>query len=344
MPGLHVLIVKPSSLGDVIHTLPVARLLKQQHPDCHLAWLVNDNLAALLQCCREVDERLLFHRREWGRIRGWPGFLGLLAQLRRRRFDLVLDFQGLLRSGLCTLAARAPRKVGFADAREGARFCYTELADPPAAVVHAAERNLFLANQALGTQAPLAFPTLDPGPAAAARAAQLLAAAGVPEDAPLIAVAPVARWVSKTWPPEFFAAVLAPVLTARPEAHVWLAGVAADGPAADRIAAGQPRIHSLAGQTDIADMVALLRRSRVLLAGDSGPMHLGVAVGVPTLALFGPTIPRRTGPIGPAHRVFASRAPCAPCLQRVCPLPRQLCLDDAFAPADVAAALLERLA
>jgi lipopolysaccharide heptosyltransferase I len=343
---MRVLIIKPSSLGDVVHALPVAAALKRQVPDAHLSWLVSDQFAELVRLSAEVDEVLLFRRREWGRGRQLGSLRQLYRQLRRPGYDLVLDLQGLARSGLCTWLARAPRKVGFAAAREGAALAYRECVTIPAGMTHAVDKNLHLLATALGRPCPYAAPRFRPQPAADAEALRLLAAQHLAEAGPLLAVAPCSRWPSKSWPPEFFIATLQAVLAEAPPATgVWLLGSPDERETAAAIAAPLgPRVANLAGATTFPVMLALLRRTALLLTNDSGPMHLAAALGVPTAALFGPTDPNLTGPYGPAHRVFRSQVPCAPCFQRQCPLPRQICRDDLIAPELVADYITAQLA
>ena len=114
------LVIKPSSLGDIVHALQVVQTLARERPECRITWVVRDRFSGLVQAAPFVHEVIIFRRRD-----GWGAFWRLLRQLRRRRFDVVWDLQGLLRSGLMTLAARAPEKWGRPDAREGAGILYT---------------------------------------------------------------------------------------------------------------------------------------------------------------------------------------------------------------------------
>ena len=109
------LVIKPSSLGDIVHALQVVQTLARERPDCRISWVVRERFAGLVQAAPFVHEAIIFRRRD-----GWRAFVQLLRQLRQRRFDAVWDMQGLLRSGLMTAAARAPQKWGRRDAREGA--------------------------------------------------------------------------------------------------------------------------------------------------------------------------------------------------------------------------------
>lgn len=309
--------------------------------------MVNDSFAPLLELAADVDDVLHFRRAQWGKLRDLGSLRTLLGQLRATPFDLVIDFQGLLRSGLLTAVARARHKVGFATGREGSTLFYGQDVAPPPGIQHAVERNLYLLGQALGEAETPAYetPLWDLPPALAARADALWQEAGLHRAAAVIAVAPAARWASKSWPPAFFAAAMREVADRVPNLAFWLVGAPADAAAGAALMAAQPPAATadLIGRTDMPLLLALLRRSRAMLTNDSGPMHLAAACGVPTVALFGPTSPELTGPYGPNHRIIMSQVDCAPCMQRHCPLPRQLCLDDIASPAragrDLAACL-----
>src|SRR5689334_8377199 len=122
---MRLLIVKPSSLGDVVHALPTVARLRRRFPEARISWLINDTLVSLLRGCPVVDDVIPFSRQEFGRWTRAPATLRFLRQLRARQFDLVVDLQGLLRSGIITRATGARRRLGLADAREGARLFYT---------------------------------------------------------------------------------------------------------------------------------------------------------------------------------------------------------------------------
>ena len=258
---------------------------------------------------------------------------------------MVIDFQGLLRTGLITFLARARDKVGFAAAREGARFAYRRRVAVPPEVLHAVDKNIYLLNAALDSDEEYLPPRFRDNPEAAAAADELLARHGLDAADKLLAVAPAARWESKKWPASFFIDCLTRILAVDSQLRVWLLG------AADERAVGEPivaavdpeRVRNLMGETSLAVMLELLKKSRLLLTNDSGPMHLAAAVGLPTAALFGPTDPDKTGPYGEGHRVFRTSIDCAPCFRRQCPLPRQLCLDDVVTPEGVADRIVAQL-
>ncbi|MFA4945881.1 MAG: lipopolysaccharide heptosyltransferase I [Lentisphaeria bacterium] len=323
---MKILIVKPSSLGDVVHTLPAVALVRRTLPDAELAWLVNEEYAPLVRLCPAVDAVLPFRRRRWAQPAHWGELAAFARDLRRQRFDWILDFQGLLRSGLLAWCAGGSRRVGFRQAREGARWFYTETVSPPPPARHAVERNLALARQALGISAAAAgaavFPVLARPADVRAQVEALLRAAGVAGRSPLLAVAPSARWPSKMWPGESFAALLDGLAERHPGGAALLVGTAAERPVGERILALRSRpawpAVNLMGQTGVLELLELLRRCGILVANDSGPIHLAAAAGQPTVAFFGPTDPALTGPYGSRSAVLRGDCPEAPCFKADC--------------------------
>lgn len=348
----RILIIKPSSLGDVVHALPFLRALRRHLPDHHLAWLAEEETAGLLEGHPDLDEVLVSGRRRWARQPFWAGTAREVWRFARRlragRYDLVIDLQGLLKSAALTLLSGAPVRVGLSTGREGSRWALTHVV-PATLEVHAVERYLAVA-EALG---------VPPGPR------EFVLPAGQTEEAwvdeglagwgrPLVVLHAAARWSSKRWEPERFARV-ADALATGLGATILLTGGASDGPLARAIASRMRAVPvDLTGRTDLRHLVALLRRADLMVTVDSGPMHIAAALGTPLIALFGPTDPRQTGPYVPREGeggrggrpvVLQHPVPCGPCLRRTCPLPEErLCMRllEADEVVEAAFALLER--
>ena len=286
VPGRHLrmkslLVVKPSSLGDIVHALQVVQTLARERPECRVSWVVRERFAGLVQAAPFVHEVIIFRRRD-----GWRAFLLLLRQLRGRRFDAVWDMQGLLRSGLMTAVVAAPEKWGRADAREGAGFFCNRRVDRPAGEGphHALEiLQPFLASA--GVAPRLDFPLqLRPGPALAWQAFF----AGNPRDTFVIFTD--SRGAGKEWPR--FGELTTLMFDALPGCRVvWCAGK----PARPAAAVPPDRFLNLTG-CPLDEMITLVRQPAIFVGNDSGPMHLSAASGNPVLAIFGPTSPRRFGP------------------------------------------------
>jgi lipopolysaccharide heptosyltransferase I len=340
----RILVIKPSSLGDVVHTLPAVDLLHRHLPDARLSWVVNEEFCELLGLYPALERVIPFRRRRWNRPWHWGELVGFARELRAGAFDACVDFQGLLRSAWIGRLSRAPRRIGFAAAREGAARFYTEAVQVPPELRHAVDRNIELVRRAFGVEGTASFPALVRSATAGVAFETRLAAAGVAAAAPRVAVAPVARWGSKTWPAEFFAAVLDAATEQVPEACFWLLGTQSERSAGEgvRAACARARPLNLMGCTSLPELIEGLHASRLLLTNDSGPMHLAAAIGRPVLALFGATDPTLTGPYGSQHAVFVGACPHGPCFRRSCPRPDVACAAS-VSPLDVAAELVLRI-
>jgi heptosyltransferase I len=316
-----ILIIKPSSMGDIVQALPVLTALREKHPESHIAWLVARPFAGLLEGHPRLSETILFDRGRFGRMTTSAGasvaFLAFLEDLRRRRFTLALDLQGLFRSGFLAAVTGAPTRVGFKAAREMASLFYTDkVPTPPEA--HAVDRYMMLA-RAIGLEDPKHKDHLPVSQAARESVHLRLIEAGLGPDEPVVVVAAHARWVTKQWPADRFSRVIE-------QAHDQLgaravlvgSGAAAKISAAIIQDAAKARPIDMVDRTSLPELVALIADARAMVTNDSGPMHVAAAVGTPVVALFGPTDPGRTGPYGQGHRVLAKRSACSPCFRRDC--------------------------
>ena len=307
----RILIIKPSSLGDIIHALPALAALRDQFPSAHIAWLVKRQWAGVLERVDGLD-------RIWPVAPGLKGWLRSVPSLKAESFDLVIDLQGLFRSGAMAWLTGSRTRIGFANGREGSPFCYTQRVLVPMLETHAVDRYLLVA-AAVGA-VPKGVPEFRMRPAAAdrQRIAELLRRVGLAPGAQWIAMNVSARWDTKRWPPEHFAAV-ADALYNEGLGPVGLLGGPGDRAATEAVMSRmQTTPIDLTGQTSPELLPALLASASLLLTNDSGPMHIAAAMGTPVVALFGPTSSTRTGPYGSGHRVFRSGVPCSPCFSRTC--------------------------
>ncbi|HEX8910712.1 MAG TPA: lipopolysaccharide heptosyltransferase II [Humisphaera sp.] len=308
-PPRRVLIVKPSAIGDVVHGLPVLALLKRHWPAASFSWLVTPACAGILDGHPMLDEVIRFDRKGLGTSWHTPAGVRALVDVGRslagRRFDLVIDLQGLFRSGWLTAQTLAPVRVGLSDAREMATLFYTHRAQVGRRERHAVERYLAVP-EALGAgRGPVEFPFAT---SAADRA--FVAAHAPPRYAALF---PGTNWPTKRWPVERFAALVEPL-----SRRFGLASVVGGGPAEAELAAQIPGALNLAGKTTLNQLVALIERAELVVSNDSGPMHIAAALGKPLVAPFGPTNPVRTGPYGRMPSVVKLELPCSPCYSRRC--------------------------
>ncbi|HWB54774.1 MAG TPA: lipopolysaccharide heptosyltransferase II [Tepidisphaeraceae bacterium] len=314
----RILLIKPSAIGDVVHTLPVLNLIRRRWPDAHIAWMLTPLCANLLEGHPQLNEIILFQRRQLGR--GWrdpratAGLWKLAAELRNRKFDLVIDLQGLFRSGWFTWTTGAPYRVGFAEARECAWIFYTHrirTGDKHNRLrnggQHAVDRYLTLAD-ALGCgRSPVEFP-LSINQTERSWVSEKLG--GISKYAVLI---PGTIWQTKRWPVEHFAD-LANTIRRR----FNLAIVAAGSPEERELANQVNADLNLAGQTNLRQLTALINGAQIIIANDTGPMHIAAALGKPLVTPFGPTNPDLTGPYNRPDAVVRLDIPCSPCYSRQC--------------------------
>jgi lipopolysaccharide heptosyltransferase II len=329
--GKRLLLIKPSSLGDVCHAVASAWALKARWPKLHLTWLVNASFEPLLRGIACVDATVPFDRARFkgllGAFRERTALRAFVSTLRAGRFDVALDMQGLFRSGTFARLSGAPVRIGFKKAREGARLFYTQRVETPPQPVHARVRYDAL-TAALGCNAPQRE-DLDVSEAERQAAREVLADDGY-EGKTLVAVCPGARWQSKRYSPEKFAQALDTLAKEADALRPIIVGSAdmAEPCAATAAACKIARPINLCGQTGLRELAALLDIADLLLTCDSGPMHIAAAQGTPVVAVLGPTDPRRTGPFGQLENVVHGECELMPCLKRECPGLGDKCMEE----------------
>lgn len=329
----RILIIKPSSLGDVIHALPVLHGLRERYPKAAISWLIGKPFAPLIERHPELDDVILFDRARYSRfgrsIRATTAFVDFARVLRRRDFDLVIDLQGLFRSGLLAFVTGAAVRIGFASARELAWAFYNHRLRTPDPNLHAADKN-YLVSRVLGFDAVAMRFDLAVTEDERTRAKEILSTAGLGSTDRFVSVWPGARWETKRWAAQRFAETIGR-LHREHDLRAVLMGDPNERELCTRIAAESgvsPIV--LAGATGIREAVAVTERSAVVVAHDSAPVHIAAALGRPLVAVCGPTNPARTGPYAARDSVIQADLPCVPCyLKRLacCPYDHQ-CMKD----------------
>lgn len=316
-PPQRILIIKPSAIGDIVHALPVLNLLRRRWPVANISWLVSSSCASLLEGHSQINELIHFDRHHYGK--GWRSPSALVElfrfarSLRERQFDLVIDLQGLFRSGWLAKQTGAPIRVGPADAREFGWIYYTHPVEPHYPRRHAVERYLDIADaMGLGREpVEFVFATNDED--------REVVASLIPPGRRFAVLLPGANWRTKRWPADRFAGLVAPMRQSFGLESV-IAGGSADGALADQI----PGAIDLTGRTNLRQLGALMERAELVIGNDTGPLHIAAALGRPMVSLFGPTNPDFTGPFGRMNTVVRHAIECSPCLSRSCP--HQSCL------------------
>ncbi|RPI88849.1 MAG: glycosyltransferase family 9 protein [Planctomycetaceae bacterium] len=304
----RIAIIKPSALGDVVQALPLARVLRRAFPSAEISWIVNRELEDLLVGHPCLAETIPFVRR--GGVRK---FATLLETLRSRRFDLVFDLQGLLRTGVMTLATGARVRIGLETAREGSRWCCTDLIPHTGRDVPAHARYWRIA-ETLGLAGESAGVEIAITPTERSWVYEQLR--GLPR--PVVAVHAGAGWATKRWPAPRFAAALKGLA-----GTVVVVGSKAELPLAEVVMtelkeSGAP-ILNLAGRTTLRQLASLLGAVDAVVSNDSGPMHLAAAMQTPVVGVFTCTSPRLSGPGGAQHELVATSVACAASYCKKCP-------------------------
>lgn len=312
----RIAIIKLSALGDVVHALPVARALRRAVPGAHLTWVVEAREYAVLRDHPDLDAVVPVDTRLWRRLIWRPsGAREVLAKvgrlrerIRRASFDVAIDLQGLLKSGLLTAYTGAPVRIGFSASRcrERLNALFTNRrVTPPASARHVVEQYLSLLAPLGIEPRPVEFRV--PVPAAAERRIEeLLVKEGVKRGDRLVAINPGAGRANKRWDVARWSA-LAERLASEAGARLLLLWGPDEAFMAREIALALPG-HSalLAPPTDLGELAALLKRCRLMIASDTGPLHLAAALQTPALGLYGPTSALRNGPYGPGCRGLQS--------------------------------------
>jgi len=320
---MNILIIKMSAIGDVIHTLPALNALREHFPDAHITWLVEEAASDIVKSHQALDRVLISKRQQW--IKGLLGAqclqnieeaIRFVRELRDTIYDLVIDFQGLMKSAAMVGLCRAKKKIGYGMTRE---FSYIVLNDrmPPFDMdKHAVFRYLNLVKY-LGVKAHDVKFDIPLGEQEGSRIMSMLRQSGW-DNQSVVVINPVAKWDSKLWDADNFSR-LADRIVSKLGCVVVFTGSEEDKKEIARIIS---RMHNpcidFSGRIDLRHLAALYKMSRCLVSTDTGPMHLSAAVGTPVVALFGPTAPWRTGPFGEGHEIIRADLSCSPCFKKKC--------------------------
>jgi lipopolysaccharide heptosyltransferase II len=336
--ALKILILKPSSLGDVVQALPALRLIKRWQPEARLYWWIAAPLGPLLEGDPDLEGLFYFRRKGWSQPEYWFEFADQLRRMRALHFDWVLDLQSLARSALVAWLANGGLTVGLQDDREGAAGFYDLAIPRPSYQTHAVDWYLELLKR-LDVPTSASFEWLPRRPAIARKIEEESGA-----FKRLVVLNPGARWENKRWPAASFQS-LASAFLKQPDLGLAVLGGPSDMELGKAIAGlDSKRILDLSGRTSLPEMVEWIRKADLMVSNDTGPMHIAAALGTPLVPIFGPTAPARTGPYGQLeYALQAARLPCVPCMKPSCHNPIPLECLAAITPAQVYSAGMRRL-
>jgi len=324
---MNILIVKMSSVGDVIHTLPALSAIRKHYPDARIAWVVEEDASDLVAGHEAVDRVLISGLKRWvqgllgsGNLEDLKEMYQFIGELRDTSYDLILDFHALLKSGVLVGLSKGKRKVGFGKGMEHMVQSYRFLNERVPAVSmehHALLRGMMLL-EALGIPSDEIVFDLPVHDQHRDAVRELLTRHGVTQDKRLVAIHPIAKWDTKLWDNEKFSA-LADRLINELGANVVFTGSQTDQDAIQEIISTMKGdAANLAGETNLLTLAAIYEEVEFVVCPDTGPMHLAAAVGTPVVALFGPTASWRTGPFGSGHQIIRADLECSPCFKRKC--------------------------
>jgi len=332
---MDILIIRLSAIGDVVHALSVIEPLRKHYPGCKITWVIEEEAADILKSYPGIDRVIVSRRKRWLRqfksgqvMKALRQATAFVKTLRSQEYDLVLDFQGLFKSGIISFLSRGKRKIGYKNAREGSTFFYSEKAPATDFNDHAIKRHQVILKHLGINDSEISYESLFN--VSDERAVDsLLDEAGVDRDKSLVTVHPAATWKTKIWPTEKVVE-LCDLLINEFSCQVVLVGSYAEEPLlTDMAACAKNEVKNMAGRTKLSELACLISKSDLLVTTDSGPMHMACAVKTPVVAVMGPTAPWRTGPFGDEYSVVKHELSCSPCFKRTeCPLEHHKCMEE----------------
>jgi heptosyltransferase I len=330
----RILIVRLSALGDIVHTIPAAAALRKAFPQARLDWVVDARHRDVLELVDVVDRRIVIgaaatgerDRREGGAevFAGPAGLIGAIRELRRTRYDVALDLQGLVKSAAIARLSGAARVIGFqaSQLREpAARFFYTESRE--ALGTHVIEKNLALLS-ALGVESTeIRFPLQVPDSGIVSLVRERL---GLIVGERFALINPGAAWPNKRWPPERFGEAAAAVKSRHRIKSVVIWGPGEQS-LAEQVVSASAGAAVVSPRTTIPALASLIGAAALMVSGDTGPLHIAAALGTPIVGLYGPTDPGRNGPFNPSDVTVSRFAVCSCHHRRRCTADRWCLLD-----------------
>ncbi len=327
-----ILILKFSAMGDVVHALPVAATLRKSLPDAHIAWMVEERYQDILRGNPDIDEIIPLRTKVWRKnwnAKSLAEILNTIKTLHRHKFDLVFDLHGLIKSGIIAKLSGAPTRVGFhrKNCKEKFSALFTNQKGPyMAGGLHVVDMYLTLLQTALKKVVETKNFPLQVPDEADEKVAYFFDQHPDLSTRPVIGINPGAGFESKQWELVRFAQ-LADRISEELSCSIMLTWGPGEEFKAQQISAYMKQKNWIAPPTSILESIALYKRMALLVSCDSGPLHLGAALGIPTVSIFGPTDPVRNGAYGVNHETVYKVLSCSFCWKKTCPLGTKECMD-----------------
>ena len=342
---MRILLVRLSSIGDIVHTLPALSAVRRNYPKAHIDWLVESRYAEILTIVSGIDtvveiDTFGIRKFPWS-LEKWGGLVSNLQQLRRINYDIILDFQGTLKSAVSARLARGKRRIGYGVAalkESPAALFYSERASLDGGGTHVIEHHLHLLSK-LGIYTKKRDFSMTVSEDVYGEVDREIAALGLSE---FVLLNPGGNWNTKRWAPEKFGRLAEAIYKELHIPSLVLWGPGDQGLASSVVESSEGAAY-LMPPTGISSMIAFATRARLFVTGDTGPMHLASAFNVSIVGIFGPTDPNRNGPFGLKDEIVSKEVPCGPCYKNRCPGYGNVCMTSINVE-DVMVAVRQKLA
>ncbi|MFQ5788132.1 MAG: glycosyltransferase family 9 protein [Thermodesulfobacteriota bacterium] len=323
-----ILIIRLSAIGDVVHVLPALRLLRSHFPESKIAWLVEDKASDILTGHPDIDDVIVFPRKRWQReiskinktLNTLSDILSFYKKLRKERFDLVIDFQGNLKSGIMNLVTGSEKRVGF-----GRGYCkeFNYLTTqyqmfPSGKKMHRIDKNLFLLRE-LGIETSFQRPRL-PVFKPDKKYISKFINTDINQSLPIIIIHPgTSKFGSyKQWPPLNYALLADMILDAYEANVIFTWGPYEFGVVKEIVEKMRHKALPACETRSIKQLIELIRHASLFIGGDTGPLHIASILDTPVVGIYGPKDPAIYGPYNGKAIVIKKDVPCSPCRKRTC--------------------------
>ncbi|MBI5328379.1 MAG: lipopolysaccharide heptosyltransferase II [Deltaproteobacteria bacterium] len=321
---MKILIIKLSSIGDVVHTLPALYALRSAYQSAKIDWLVEEEPSNILLGHPLLDEVFVIKKKGW--LKDFKNTYGIAKKVRALNYDMVLDFQGLFKSGLWVFLSKGERRIGFDKSREFSHLFLNERLHAYNPDMHAVDRYLDIVKHLDIQCGEIKFP-LYITESEKKKVSELMKVNGILDGTPFIIVNPMARWETKLWEEKKFADMCNGIAN-RFSCKVVMIGASSEKENNQILSLTGNKVIDLTGKTTLKELACLMSLSQMVVTVDSGPMHIAAAAAVPVVAIFGPTAPWRTGPYGEMHTVIRKELSCSPCFSMICRSKDKMCMKE----------------
>lgn len=301
---MKILIIKPSSFGDIVQSNPVLTALRKEYEGCEISWLVFDTWKDVITLFPDVNHAIV-----WKKKKSFRSFFSLVKLLRKERFDIVIDLQGLIRTSLLSLLTGAKKRIAVPGMKEFSNL-FTREAYPESSGMHAVERSLETVRFLSGKRHEPSFNITIPENAAEGLTS-LLKEQKISAGDKIIGIVPSVRGKGKQWPAPYYKELINFILEKLPEAWIVILGSVNKSLVFDR-----QEVADLRGKTSILHLAGMLKLCNIVVGGDTGPIHLASAMKIPTVAIFGGSDVKETSPLGTHVSVIRKNYKCSPCRSR----------------------------